>query len=183
MVTRTGPLVNSARKSRMLGTRPPTTTHTRTPRPHSCFPGPAPHRPWPLPRPFLSSLHGSSLRFGRGGCRRRGAGGPGGCRAEAPRQQRVQGARGRAAGGRRLPGLERVAPRARLQLPGSEEAGPDAEEGAGLWRLPRRPRWRGGGGRGEGPETSCSVLEGGWRWIRLNPRSLLTGARRRKLWQ
>lgn len=154
----------------------PTYNPTRTTHPHACFAGPAPHLPWPLPRPFLSSLVGSSPRFGRRGWSRRGAGGPGGRRSETPREQRAEGARGRAARGRRLPGLVPRAPRARLPLPGSEEAGPEGEEGAGLWRL----LWR----RGRAGSETCHVLEAEEAgWIRVRPWSLLTGARRKKLWQ
>lgn len=107
----------------------PTYNPTRTTHPHSGFLGPAPHLPWPPPRPFLSSPDDSLPRFGRGGCRRRGAGGPSSCRAEAPREQLAKEARGGAARGRRLPSLEPVAARAHLPLPGSEGRGPMARKG------------------------------------------------------
>lgn len=110
--------------------------------------------PWPLPRPFLSSLDGSSPRFGRRGWSRRGADWTGGRRSGAPREQRAEGARGRAARGHRLPALVLRAPRARLPLPGSEEAGPDGEEGAGLWWLLWRRGWQ-----GRPCSEICGVLE------------------------
>lgn len=114
--------------ARYTPTYNPYTHHTH---PHFGFPRPAPHLPWPPPRPFLSSPNGSSPHLGRCGGRRRGAGDTGGCREEVPRAQQAEGARGRAARGRRLPGLKPVAPRARLPLPGSEGRGRAARKGWG----------------------------------------------------
>lgn len=130
MVTRTGPLVDYAHKSRMLDTHPPTTLHA--PHTHtSAFQGlPLTCRGHPRV-PFSPAQMALRPSLGRCGGRRRGAGDTGGCREEVPRAQQTEGARGRAARGRRLPGLKPVAPWARLPLPGSEGRGRATRKGWG----------------------------------------------------